>query len=242
MERTLPSHRRNITSAIKHHNPDVGARRAVPRLGEARLAPTIDMFNCPRNNEWTAQGKMPIEESINPATGKVMQVFEEWSAFTTDSVIEEVHDSWPGWRDSSIAERAVLMRRAADILRLHAGEYAELMALEMGKPLAQGRAEVEKCAWGCEYYADHAAGYLADEPAESDGSRAFVRVPAAGVGAGGHALELSLLAGLPLRGSGPHGRQCGGPEALLQCAALRPGHRGCLPQGRLSGEYSSEPC
>jgi len=38
-----------ITSAIKHHNPDVGARRAVPRLGEARLAPTIDMFNCPRN-------------------------------------------------------------------------------------------------------------------------------------------------------------------------------------------------
>ena len=116
---------------------------------------------------------MPLE-SINPATGKVMQIFEEWSASATGAVIEEVHDSWPAWRDSSIAERAVPLRRAADILRLHAGKYAELMALEMGKPLAQGRAEVEKCAWGCEYYADHAAGYLADEPAESDGSRAFV--------------------------------------------------------------------
>jgi len=116
---------------------------------------------------------MPLE-SINPATGKVMQVFKEWSAAATDRVIEEVHGSWPAWRDSSFAERAVLLRRAADVLRLHAGEYAELMALEMGKPLAQGRAELEKCAWGCEYYADHAAGYLADEPAESDGSRAFV--------------------------------------------------------------------
>jgi len=116
---------------------------------------------------------MPLE-SINPATGKVMQVFEEWSASATDRVIEEVHESWPAWRDSSFAERATLLRKAAEILHLHAGEYAELMALEMGKPLAQGRAEVEKCAWGCEYYADHAAGYLADEPAESDGSRAFV--------------------------------------------------------------------
>lgn len=116
---------------------------------------------------------MPLE-SINPATGKVVQVFEEWSESATDRVIEEVQGSWPAWRDRSITERAALLRKTAAVLRLHAGEYAELMALEMGKPLAQGRAEVEKCAWGCEYYADHAAGYLADEPAESDGSRAFV--------------------------------------------------------------------
>lgn len=116
---------------------------------------------------------MPLE-SINPATGKVMQVFGEWTAAETDRVVEKVHDSWPAWRERSFAERAVLMRKAAEVLRLHAGEYAELMALEMGKPLAQGRAEVEKCAWACEYYADHAAAYLADEPAESDGSRALV--------------------------------------------------------------------
>jgi succinate-semialdehyde dehydrogenase/glutarate-semialdehyde dehydrogenase len=116
---------------------------------------------------------MPIE-SINPATGKVMQVFEDWTAEKKDSVIETVHGSWPGWRDTSIAERAVLMKKAAEVLRLHAGEYAEMMALEMGKPLAQGRAELEKCAWACDYYADHAAGYLADEPADSDGSRSYV--------------------------------------------------------------------
>ncbi|MGA7827993.1 MAG: NAD-dependent succinate-semialdehyde dehydrogenase [Geobacteraceae bacterium] len=116
---------------------------------------------------------MPLE-SVNPANGKVMQVFEEWSATETDRVIEEVHGSWPVWRDSAFTERAALMRKAAEVLRLHAGEYAEMMALEMGKPLAQGRAEVEKCAWACEYYADHAADYLAEEPAESDGSRALV--------------------------------------------------------------------
>jgi succinate-semialdehyde dehydrogenase/glutarate-semialdehyde dehydrogenase len=103
-----------------------------------------------------------------------MQVFEEWSASATNRVIAEVQESWPAWRDCSFTERAALLRKAAEILRLHAGEYAELLALEMGKPLAQGRAEVEKCAWGCEYYADHAAGYLADEPAKSDGSRAYV--------------------------------------------------------------------
>ena len=113
-------------------------------------------------------------ESINPATGRVMRVFEEWSVAETDRVVEEVHGRWPGWRDRSFAERATLMRKAAEVLRLHTGEYAELMALEMGKPLAQGRAEVEKCAWVCEFYADHAAGYLADEPVDSDGSRAMV--------------------------------------------------------------------
>jgi len=116
---------------------------------------------------------MPIE-SINPATGEVTEVFEEWSAEATGQVIEEVHASWPGWRDTPLSEKAGLMRKAAEILRNRAGEYAELMALEMGKPVTQGRAEAEKCAWACDYYAEHAAGYLADQPGESDGSKAYV--------------------------------------------------------------------
>lgn len=116
---------------------------------------------------------MPIE-SINPATGEVTEVFEEWSAGKTGRVVEQVHAAWKVWRGTALPERAVLMRKAAEVLRGRACEYAEIMALEMGKPVSQGRDEVEKCAWACDYYAENAAGFLADQPAESDGSKAWV--------------------------------------------------------------------
>jgi succinate-semialdehyde dehydrogenase/glutarate-semialdehyde dehydrogenase len=66
------------------------------------------------------------------------------------------------------------MRRAAGILRERAGAYARLMAEEMGKPVREGRVEAEKCAWVCEYYAENAARFLADEPVETDASASFV--------------------------------------------------------------------
>jgi succinate-semialdehyde dehydrogenase/glutarate-semialdehyde dehydrogenase len=123
---------------------------------------------------------MPIE-SINPTTGEVTHVFEEWSDAETGRALEEMHGAWPGWRDTSLAERARLMNRTAEVLRRRAGEYAEIMAGEMGKPVAQGRAEAEKCALVCEYYAEHAAAFLADEPGQSDGSRAFTAFRPLGV-------------------------------------------------------------
>lgn len=113
-------------------------------------------------------------ESINPATGEVTEAFEEWSIEETGQAVEEAYRAWRDWRDTDVSMRAGLMKKAAEVLRRHAGEYAELMALEMGKPVAQGRAEAEKCAWVCDYYAETAAGFLADEPVASDGSRAFV--------------------------------------------------------------------
>jgi len=67
------------------------------------------------------------------------------------------------------------MRAAARLLRERKAEYGRLMALEMGKPVAQGEAEAEKCAWACEYYAEHAGAFLAPEPRATDASRSFVR-------------------------------------------------------------------
>src|SRR3989442_3500324 len=67
------------------------------------------------------------------------------------------------------------MRQAARILRERKAEYARTMALEMGKPLQQGEAEAEKCAWACEYYAEQAAAMLGDQPRVTDGSRSYVR-------------------------------------------------------------------
>jgi succinate-semialdehyde dehydrogenase/glutarate-semialdehyde dehydrogenase len=79
-----------------------------------------------------------------------------------------------------VAERADRLRAAARILRAGKDGYARTMALEMGKPLAQGVAEAEKCATACDYYAEHAEDFLADEPRESDATRSYVRFEALG--------------------------------------------------------------
>jgi succinate-semialdehyde dehydrogenase/glutarate-semialdehyde dehydrogenase len=113
-------------------------------------------------------------ESINPATGELIEAFEEWSQEKTRGVIEEVDEAWLSWRRTSFARRAELMHEAAVVLRRNKEEYARTMALEMGKPIGDGRGEVEKCAWVCDFYADNAENFLADEPAESDGSKAYV--------------------------------------------------------------------
>lgn len=113
-------------------------------------------------------------ESINPATGELIEVFEEWSLEKTMGVIGKVDEAWQPWRRTSFAHRAELMREAAAVLRRNREEYARVMALEMGKPIGDGRGEVEKCAWVCEFYAENAEKFLADEPAESDGSKAYV--------------------------------------------------------------------
>ena len=74
-----------------------------------------------------------------------------------------------------------MLRRAAALLRERQDELARLMALEMGKPLREGRAEAQKCATCCEYYADHGAAFLADEPVETDAARSYVRHAPLGV-------------------------------------------------------------
>ena len=113
-------------------------------------------------------------ESINPATGELLETFEEWNREQTVAVVAQVDAAWQDWRRTSFGERAGLMNKAAAILRDGKDEYARLMAMEMGKPITEGRAEAEKCAWVCEYYAEKAERFLRNEPAESDGTRAYV--------------------------------------------------------------------
>jgi succinate-semialdehyde dehydrogenase/glutarate-semialdehyde dehydrogenase len=91
-----------------------------------------------------------------------------------ESVLQRAERAWLEWRETDFSERAELMRRAAEILRSKAQAYAELMAVEMGKPLPQGKAEAEKCAWACEFYAENAERFLADEPVETDAGKSYV--------------------------------------------------------------------
>lgn len=112
--------------------------------------------------------------STNPATGRVMETFETWSKETTAQVLDEVREAFLGWRAAPLAERTGVLRKAAAILKDEAQILARIMAEEMGKPVRQGAGEAEKCALVCEFYAENAAHFLAPEPAEGGGLRAYL--------------------------------------------------------------------
>ncbi|HET6365899.1 MAG TPA: NAD-dependent succinate-semialdehyde dehydrogenase [Pseudomonadales bacterium] len=120
-------------------------------------------------------------QSVNPATGEVVEVFEPTSPALIERAVSGAHAAFLEWRRVPIAERAVPMREAARFLRARKTEYARTMALEMGKPIVQGEAEVEKCALACDYYAVEAASMLAEQPRETDASRSYVRFDPLGV-------------------------------------------------------------
>ncbi|MGH7522833.1 MAG: NAD-dependent succinate-semialdehyde dehydrogenase [Gemmatimonadales bacterium] len=112
--------------------------------------------------------------AINPATGDTVATYPETSTAEMRVALRASDKAWQGWRRTSFGERADLMRVAGRLLRERADRYARLMASEMGKPIAGGRAESEKCATACDYYADHAERFLADETVVTDASRSFV--------------------------------------------------------------------
>ncbi|MGQ3412154.1 NAD-dependent succinate-semialdehyde dehydrogenase [Natrinema sp. LN54] len=109
-------------------------------------------------------------ESTNPATGDVVDSFDETSTEERDEHLARANETFEEWRDTPIQARQRLLSRAADVLRDNEDEYAELMTEEMGKPIGQAHDEVEKCAWVCDYYAEHAAEHLQDEVVASDES------------------------------------------------------------------------
>jgi succinate-semialdehyde dehydrogenase/glutarate-semialdehyde dehydrogenase len=113
-------------------------------------------------------------ESINPATGERLKSFDTWNEARLETALWEAAAAVPGWQVTPFAERARLLKNAAAELRHHAADYAKLITLEMGKLIKEARAEVEKCAGGCEFYADRAQGFLADERIESDASLSYV--------------------------------------------------------------------
>ncbi len=120
-------------------------------------------------------------EAVNPATGETIETYDEMTPAQAAAAVDAAHEAWRGWRTTPFAERARLMKRAAEILRSRKHEFAKLMALEMGKPLKQGVAEAEKCAIGCDFYAEHAEAHLAPEIVKTEASRSYVAFEPLGV-------------------------------------------------------------
>jgi succinate-semialdehyde dehydrogenase/glutarate-semialdehyde dehydrogenase len=123
---------------------------------------------------------MALLHSVNPASGVSLQDYELWTDRQLDRALAEVAEAAPGWHATSLSDRARLLRNAAAELRKNSGYYAGLITQEMGKIIKEARAEVEKCAAGCEFYADYAAEFLADEKIESDASLSYVAYQALG--------------------------------------------------------------
>ena len=113
--------------------------------------------------------------SVNPATGEEVERFEEFTAKEIDTALSWADSAFRDWRRSSMSDRSERVRAVARVLRRHARRYAETMAREMGKPVRDGLAEVEKCAWACEMYADRAGEFLADDVVDTGAKRSLVR-------------------------------------------------------------------
>jgi succinate-semialdehyde dehydrogenase / glutarate-semialdehyde dehydrogenase len=105
--------------------------------------------------------------SINPATGQTVKTYDEMSEADVERCLAAAATAHESYRLTSFAERAGWMRAAAGILDTEQDQIAAMMTTEMGKTLAAARQEVAKCATACRYYAEHAAGFLADEPADA---------------------------------------------------------------------------
>jgi succinate-semialdehyde dehydrogenase / glutarate-semialdehyde dehydrogenase len=120
-------------------------------------------------------------DSVNPATGQTLASYDEMSAGHVGDAIAAAHAAFLDWRDTDFATRAEVLRTAARLLRERRRDYAELMSHEMGKVVAGGLGEVDKCAWVCEHYAAHAATLLAPQPVETEASRSYVAFEPLGV-------------------------------------------------------------
>ncbi len=110
-------------------------------------------------------------ETYNPATGKVHKKYQLQNEKEANQVIDNCHEAYLSWRETSMDERAKIVRKIGELLRENKDELAKMMAEQMGKPLKQGVTEVELCADICDYTADHGAEELASEERELDGGK-----------------------------------------------------------------------
>src|SRR5574341_236724 len=124
--------------------------------------------------------KMKIQ-SVNPYTEQVVQEFELMTPRELDAQVERSREACKGWRDTPIVERTWRIKTLGEHLRAEKRKYAELMTREMGKPIKESLAEVEKCAWLCDYYAENAGRFLSPEEIKTEAKKSYVSFEPLGV-------------------------------------------------------------
>jgi succinate-semialdehyde dehydrogenase/glutarate-semialdehyde dehydrogenase len=112
--------------------------------------------------------------STNPANGLTVQTFSTWDSKQINAVLAQVDTAFLAWSRLTFADRSKYMRNLAQVFRRRRDEFAHLITEEMGKLLKEAQAEVEKCALGCEFYAEKTQEFLADEVVATDAGRSLV--------------------------------------------------------------------
>ena len=135
----------------------------------------------PHAPERTPSAERPRLTVVDPATGAAGRTYDGHTLAEARAITARTRAAFEQWRDTPFTARASHMRRAAEVLRARAGEFAELMTLEMGKLHADGLAEIEKCAFNCDYFAEHAEAFLGRRPIDLGGPKAFVTYNPLGV-------------------------------------------------------------
>ena len=181
--------------------------------------------------------------AINPADGTEVGRYDQPSADDVAAAIDRADAAFGSWRQRPIAERADRLRSLAATLRANSADLAREATLEMGKPIVEAEAEVEKCAWNCEFYADNASALPADEPQpiERDARATCSSSPLG-----------TVLAIMPwnfpfwqlFRFAAPAlmAGNIGDAQARLERAAVRAGDRGRVPRRPVSRTACSRRC
>src|SRR3990172_3497413 len=104
--------------------------------------------------------------SLNPSTNQLIQTYTSWDSSSLEQALEKTHRAQPAWAQTIFSQRAEVLRKVATQLCAQHDRYATLITQEMGKPLREARAEVEKCASACDYYAQHGEEFMRAEPVE----------------------------------------------------------------------------
>lgn len=115
-----------------------------------------------------------VLETINPCTGKIIESWREHTPFEIQGIITKTQSAFLEWKKTSLQNRADALIRLAALLESRKTDLAMLMAMEMGKPLAQGVSEAEKCAWVCRYYAENGSEFLENEIIKTDADLSYV--------------------------------------------------------------------
>ena len=136
--------------------------------------------------------------TVSPLTNRVVKKFRELSDKALAQQLNEAQKSLPLFNRMPMTQRSGLMKAVAESLELQKESLAQLITEEMGKPIAESTAEIEKCVRVCEFYSEHAKDFLKDEPVETEASSSFVYLFTTRNCSGCDAMELSFLAGFPV--------------------------------------------
>ncbi len=120
-------------------------------------------------------------KAINPASGLLIKQYDEPDDVAVTKIIEATDSAFTLWRTTDFSTKRRLMKKAAELLRQRSENYGLLISREMGKVLAEGIAEVNKCALVCDYYADNAEAHLADQEITTEAHRSFITFQPLGV-------------------------------------------------------------